>query len=107
MMARPFAMTARQSEATCTVVLRGELDGASIGELVEQVEACMDAGATDVLIDCRALEFMDSKGVGGLLELKARLEEKGGVLVLFAPPSRVRRTLAVTGLDTVFQVVDE
>ena len=105
-MARPFALSAQTTAATCTVVVRGELDGASIGELVEQVEACMAEGVTDVLIDCRALDFMDSKGVGGLLELKARLEEQGGVLVLFAPGNRVRRTLEVTGLDTVFTVVD-
>ena len=106
-MARPFALSLQRSADTCTVVVRGELDGASIGELVSQVEDCMGEGATDVLIDCRALDVMDSKGVGGLLELKARLEERGGVLVLFAPPDRVRRTLAVTGLDTVFKVVDE
>ena len=90
----------------CTAVVHGELDGASIGELIHEIEECMAEGATDVMLDCRHLDFIDSKGVGGLLELKARLETHGGVLVLFSPVDRVRRTLEVTGLDHVFQVVD-
>ena len=89
-----------------TIVVRGELDGASVTELLAQAYDGMHEGATDVLIDCRGLDFMDSKGVGGLLALKSRLEEVGGVLVLFDPTEQVRRTLEVTGLDSVFHVVE-
>jgi anti-anti-sigma factor len=60
---------------------------------------------TDVFVDCRALEFVDSKGVGELLAWKKALEARGGVLVLFGPSGPVRTTLEVTGLDTVFDVV--
>jgi anti-anti-sigma factor len=106
LVARPFAVSTQRTAATLTITVQGELDGASVGELTSHCDDAMELGVTDVVLDCRALDFVDSKGIGGLLELKRCLEEAGGVLVLFAPSPTVRQTLEVTRLDQVFTVVD-
>jgi anti-sigma B factor antagonist len=59
-----------------------------------------------VVVDLSGVEFCDSTGMNVLLAAMKRLKEKGGVFELAAPRPAVRRILQVTGLDTVFTVLD-
>jgi anti-sigma B factor antagonist len=105
MVRRAFTVTASRTAKALTVVVAGELDGASAPRLRETLATFFEDGVSDVLLDCRGLEFIDSKGVGELLAWKQALEERDGVLVLFGPSGAVRTTLEVTGLLHVFDVV--
>lgn len=102
----PFSLDLHRRGRNATVVVRGELDRLTTPQLCEAVEEAIDAGALDVLVDCRAMGFLDSAGVGALLDLKKQLAERGGVLILFGPAGPVEQTLAVTGLDSVFHIVE-
>jgi anti-anti-sigma factor len=88
------------------IVLRGELDGVSAGRFGAEIEAAIAQGVIDVFIDCRELVFVDSRGIGALLDIRKSLEALGGVMVLFSPMNSFRQTLAVTGLDRTLLVVD-
>jgi anti-anti-sigma factor len=89
------------------VVLRGELDGASAPRFCEEIEAAIADGVVDVFIDCRQLDFVDSRGIGALLDVRRQLEGAGGVVVLFGPQDAFRRTLSVTGIDRTLLVVEQ
>jgi anti-sigma B factor antagonist len=106
-MPRPFSLDVRQEGSVLTVTVRGELDVAHTPELCGVVEKAISAGAREVVIDCRGMEFLDSSGVGALLDLRTQLAGLGGVLILFGPMGTVAQTLAITGLDREFQIVEE
>jgi anti-sigma B factor antagonist len=53
------------------------------------------------------VEFCDSTGMNVLLSSLRRARERGGQLELAAPRPPVRKILQVTGLDSVFTVLDD
>jgi anti-anti-sigma factor len=101
----PFSLHVERRGSKANVVVRGELDVATTPELCAAIEAALADGALEVLIDCRAMTFIDSSGVGALLVLRKQLAARDGVLILFGPSEPVAQTLQTTGLDQEFHVV--
>jgi anti-anti-sigma factor len=85
------------AEGGTDVAIFGELDLAT----VDRVKAALaEAIAADgqVVIDLRACVFVDSKGIGALVEAALQLHDHGRPLVLRGVQPRVMRTLGIAGL---------
>src|SRR6202041_110759 len=90
------------------VTIRGEIDlypaprlhGELVGLLAEGMPA-------RVIIDMSGVEFCDSTGMNVLLSCLRRARERGGELEIAAPKPAVRKILQVTGLDSVFTLVED
>jgi anti-sigma B factor antagonist len=52
------------------------------------------------------VEFCDSTGINVLLAAHRQARERGGELQLAGPGSATRKVLQVTGLESVFTVLD-
>ena len=78
------------------VVLTGELDVATIskveGPLLEQVQQ-----RPAVLIDLSGLNFIDSSGIGALIQAK-RIGNGASIGVLIAPGSQVERVFGIAAV---------
>ena len=59
-----------------------------------------------IVVDMSGVDFCDSTGMNVLLSALKRAREQGGGLELAGPRPAVRKILQVTGLDTVFTVLD-
>jgi anti-sigma B factor antagonist len=59
------------------------------------------------VIDMSGVEFCDSTGMNVLLSCLRRVRERGGELEIASPKPAVRKILQVTGLDSVFTLVDD
>lgn len=70
--------------------------------LIEQVEK----GNYRLAVDLNGVEFMDSSGLAVLISGLRRTKEHDGSLVLISPTASVKRVLAITGLDRVFDIYD-
>jgi anti-sigma B factor antagonist len=81
-----------------TVVVRGEIDMATAPELRDALNELVDAGSTQIVLDCRGLDFLDSSGIGVLVAVRKRLGEDGG-LTIDSPPDHVRKVLELTGVN--------
>ena len=88
------------------VTATGELDLYTAPRLQTDLAALLRENIDRIVVDLSGVEFCDSTGMNVLLAAMKRLKEKGGVLELAAPRPAVRRILQVTGLDTVFTVLD-
>ncbi|MEU6405974.1 STAS domain-containing protein [Streptomyces sp. NPDC046985] len=101
-----FSVDVRQDARCAVFALRGELDFDSMVQLREagETELREGPGAGPVVIDCAALSFCDSSGIGALLHLRQRLAEQGRALRLAALPPKVSRLFKLTGLDQVLSV---
>jgi anti-sigma B factor antagonist len=73
----------------------------------ELAAAVAGEGLPRVVVDMTGVEFCDSTGMNVLLAALRRARERGGELVLAAPRPAVRKILQVTGLESVFTVLDD
>jgi anti-sigma B factor antagonist len=77
------------------VVVHGELDLAT----APQLRRALHGLAGDVTVDCRDLEFIDSTGLGVLVQAHNRLTEHAGALRIEGLSQRCRRVFEISGLD--------
>jgi anti-sigma B factor antagonist len=103
---RRHPVLAVDAVGTAVVIrLGGELDLYNAGQVRS---ALADAGARDperIVIDLGEVEFIDSTALGVLIEARAKMNNRGGLL-LAAPGLETRRALQISGLDKLFIVHD-
>jgi anti-anti-sigma factor len=89
----------REHEGAHRLVLTGDLDLSSTHQLEAAVAEACGHGAREVEIDLRALGFIDSTGLRGLIVAKGVCHEKGVDLFLVgAEGGHQRRLFELTGL---------
>jgi anti-anti-sigma factor len=102
----PFSVSVEQTDARLLVSARGELDLATAPELEDALLPPLHGGA-DVVLDLRALEFMDSTGVRVIVAAHlAAQEHDGAFAVAVVPDGPVARVLEISGLDAVLRMVE-
>ncbi len=79
--------------------------GAECSALQQHIDHIVPREAK-VVLDCSALEAIDSTGLGLLVRWLRRTQTLGGDLVLYAVQPRVREVLRVTRLAPLFELVD-
>jgi anti-sigma B factor antagonist len=87
----------------------GELDLYTAPRLHAELTAALsgDAIPACLVVDMSEVGFCDSTGMNVLLAAQRRAREHGGDLQLAGPRPPVRKILQVTGLDSVFTVLDD
>ncbi len=100
----PSRITDESSIAYRVIALRGDLDIGTSARLREQLNALIAEGVAVIVLDCAALEFIDSTGLGTLVSALKQIANRDGVLALAQPNERVRRVLRVTGLARLFPI---
>lgn len=93
----PFKVHSEQEGGALVVVVEGELDMNTAGQLERELERPL-AEDSSLLIDLGRCEFIDSTGIALLVKAWQRLG-RGGGLALCCVGNQVGRVLDVTGLD--------
>lgn len=78
------------------VPVADDLDFYSAPRFADRIRSRTAAGARRVVVDLRAVDFMDSTGLRLLLDVARDLRSRGGQLRLAGPSEIVRRLLEVT-----------
>ena len=90
------------------VTICGEIDLYTAPRLHSELAGLLAEGMPPrVIIDMSGVEFCDSTGMNVLLSCLRRARERGGELEIAAPKPAVRKILQVTGLDSVFTLVED
>lgn len=82
----------------------GILDSINGNRLRRDVMDAAESGAKTLLIDCQAVEFMDSSGLSALVMSLKTVREVGGKLFLCSINEQLNMLLELTGMDSVFDV---
>ena len=90
------------------VTIYGELDLATVEHVRTAFAEAVEAEGP-VAVDLRACGFVDSRGIGALIELALRLRDQGRSLTLRGVQARIMRTLEVAGLagSELLQIEEE
>jgi anti-sigma B factor antagonist len=82
------------------VVVSGRLDAAQAGA----AQAFLDKVEGTVTLDCAALEYISSAGLGVLLKTQKRLLTSGGKLRLIGVSRHLQDIFGYSGFDQLFEI---
>ena len=86
------------------VRLSGSLDMYSFPRLETQLNTFFQQGRYAVLLDCQALDYIGSAGLGALIGFAKLAREQGGDLKLMNVPERIFKIIELLGFTKVLQV---
>lgn len=91
---------------TNMISVRGEIDIYSIEKFRDSIEEKIKTQASEIILDCSELSYMDSTGMGVLIELRNKTKELGQKIIMMNPRPNIRKLLALTGVDKIIEIVD-
>ena len=101
-----FRLEVRNQGRATIIAVSGELDLASSPALQEELDRLAASDSQLLIIDLRALDFMDSTGLSVLVRAHQRSEEQGRQLAMVKGPQQVQRLLSLTGVGDRLTLVD-
>jgi anti-sigma B factor antagonist len=85
-------------ERTHVVAPCGEVDALTAPQLGRRLLGLAEDGKTRVVVDLSNVTFLDSTGIGVLVNALRHLRMRKGALVLVCPTERILRPFQITGL---------
>ena len=92
-------------DSTHVVSPTGEIDLVTAPALGRRLFSLLDEGKTSLVVDLSRVTFMDSTGIGVLLNVLRRVGHRKGRLVLVCPTERIMRPFEISGLVGLLQIV--
>jgi anti-sigma B factor antagonist len=102
----PFRLATRPDGDRVIVEVHGELDLETVEAVSRQVHELRAQAARSIVLDLRALSFIDSSGLRLLLQLDAEARSDGFEFALIEGDGPVRRLLELTNLTADFRHAD-
>jgi anti-sigma B factor antagonist len=100
-----FGIRTVSDQHSATLYVHGEVDLATAGELSRAGAVVLNDGQRALIVDLRAVSFMDSTGLAALVTLSKHTAQAGGHLSIRDPSPRVCQVLRITGLDTFLTII--
>lgn len=89
------------------LTLDGKLNMVSAPHLREEVHSCVTAGNNHVAVDLKKVDFIDSSGLGALINGLKATRQAGGDLRIASPTEQVKMVLELTNIDKVLRAYDD
>ena len=89
------------------VVLAGDIDVENTPRIRRRIAAGLRVSRTTgcaVVVDCRAVTFIESRGLGMMARLQRRADEEGLSLSWRGFNEHVLKTIHVSGIDTYLRI---
>ena len=93
-------------DTTHVVSLRGEIDAATAPRLGSRLFGLADEGKRAVVVDLTDVTFMDSTGIGVLLNAVSHFEGRHAELVVVCDSDLILRPFQLTGVASLLTIVD-
>ena len=100
-------VTTRLQGDHTVISVTGEIDLYTAPKLQSELMTALAGNPVRLIVDMSAVDFCDSTGINVLLAAHRQARERGGELQLAGPGSATRKVLQVTGLESVFTVLDD
>jgi anti-sigma B factor antagonist len=101
-----FEFDTRERDGSAVVRLIGELDLGEAETLQAELDRLRANGLSQLTLDLRELDFVDSTGLHLLMRLRESCERDQLTLQLVPGPPAVQRLFQITGTDVHFTFAD-
>lgn len=107
-MPEALSVAVDEFEGVPTLRLGGALIyGQSLQPILEAATRLRTEGHNRVIVDLAGVEATDSTGVSALLEARQIFGERPGSVILLRPPKRLRATLVMTHVASLFEIAGD
>ncbi len=97
----------KESGAVCLLKLKGRLvSGEPVSQFENAFQRALAGGHIYLVLDLEALPFMDSSGIGSVVNALRQTNKLGGTVKLVNPAPFVAKTLKMVGILPLFNVYD-
>ena len=93
-----------QEDGTDVIALIGEIDASSSIELDLAIAKSVGEGFTKILVDCGALEYISSAGLGVFMSYIEEFKDRNIKMVLYGMNDRVANTFSILGLNELLEI---
>jgi len=93
-----------QEDGADIIALVGEIDASSSIELDLAIAKSVGEGFSKILIDCSALEYISSAGLGVFMSYIEEFKDRNINMVLFGMSDRVANTFSILGLNELLKI---
>jgi anti-sigma B factor antagonist len=93
-----------QEDGADVIALIGEIDASSSIELDLAIAKSVGEGFTKILVDCGALEYISSAGLGVFMSYIEEFKDRNIRMVLFGMSERVANTFSILGLNELLEI---
>lgn len=93
-----------QEEGIEILAIVGEIDASSSIELDLAIAKSVGEGFTKILVDCSALEYISSAGLGVFMSYIEEFKDKKITMVLYGMKEKVINTFQILGLASLLQI---
>jgi anti-anti-sigma factor len=100
----PLEVTQREMNGIYLLALKGRLAlGQESSGLLTMIDNLLASGATRIVINLEQVNYVDSAGLGALIEMQRKTKAKGGSLKLCHLRPNLRRALEMARLLPIFE----
>jgi len=97
----------KQSGNVCTLKLKGRLvSGEAVSQFDQALQSALASGHIFLVLDMEALPYIDSSGIGAIVNALRLSTKMGGSAKLVNPSSFVAKTFKMVGILNLFGVYD-
>ena len=97
----------RESGNICTLKLKGRLvSGDAVNQFETAFQSALASGHIFLVLDMEALPYIDSSGIGSVVNALRISSKMGGSTKLVKPSSFVAKTFKMVGILSLFGVFD-
>lgn len=101
-----MTLSERTSGTVTIVDIAGKLTVNDSNQLRDKVRSLLQQGRTQLIVNLGGVPYMDSAGLGELVQAYATATRQGGTLKLLNTTSKLHDLLVITRLATVFESFD-
>jgi anti-sigma B factor antagonist len=102
--AQAFTAVIHLDAVNPTVQLTGELDLANVNAADSRLREAWRS-ASVVILDLRAVSFIDCSGLKLVIDADTRMRHTGGRLMIVRGPAQVQRLFELTGITDQFEII--
>lgn len=104
-MSRDYATRVdRRDGGVCVVALEGYIDAATAAQLDELFAQLIDEGYVRVVVDCSALEYVSSAGLGVFMAHVEEVRRRGGDIKFGGLNARIATIMEMLGFQHIFEL---
>ncbi|MFM7407461.1 MAG: STAS domain-containing protein [Cuspidothrix sp.] len=87
------------------IALSGSFNASNANEFQATIKEVITNEISIVLVDCHALTFMDSTGLGNLVLAFKTLRSSGIQMIICSINEQIRILFELTGMDSIFTII--
>jgi anti-sigma B factor antagonist len=96
-----------QEDGADVIALIGEIDASSSIELDLAIAKSVGEGYIKILVDCSALEYISSAGLGVFMSYVEEFKDKNIRMVLYGMNEKVANTFQILGLNELLNITGD